>query len=67
VSPACARDRELPVIWAVAKGALLNKVILVPAALLISAFVPRAITPLLMAGGLFSASRGSRFPAEGLW
>jgi hypothetical protein len=51
-------DRELPVIWAVAKGALLNKVILVPAALLVSAFVPRAITPLLMAGGLFLCYEG---------
>ncbi|MDF1505871.1 DUF808 domain-containing protein [Roseisolibacter sp. H3M3-2] len=56
-------DRELPVIWAVAKGALLNKVILVPAALLISAFVPRAITPLLMAGGLFLCFEGF----EKLW
>jgi predicted DNA repair protein MutK len=51
-------DRELPVIWAVAKGALLNKVILVPAALLISAFMPRAITPLLMIGGLFLCYEG---------
>ena len=51
-------DRELPVIWAVAKGALLNKLVLVPAALLISAFVPRAITPLLMAGGLFLCYEG---------
>ena len=56
-------DRELPVIWAVAKGALLNKVVLVPAALLISAFVPRAITPLLMAGGLFLCYEGF----EKLW
>lgn len=51
-------ERELPVIWAVAKGALLNKVVLVPAALLVSAFVPRAITPLLMAGGLFLCYEG---------
>jgi predicted DNA repair protein MutK len=51
-------DRELPVIWAVAKGALLNKVLLVPAALLISAWMPRAITPLLMAGGLFLCFEG---------
>ena len=51
-------ERELPVIWAVAKGALLNKVILVPAALLVSAFVPRAVTPLLMAGGLFLCYEG---------
>lgn len=43
-------NRELPVVWAVAKGSLLNKAILVPAALLISAFVPWLITPLLMVG-----------------
>jgi uncharacterized protein len=51
-------DRELPVIWQVAKGALLNKVILVPAALVISAFVPKAILPLLMVGGLFLCYEG---------
>jgi predicted DNA repair protein MutK len=51
-------DRELPVVWAVAKGSLLNKVILVPAALAISAFVPAAITPLLMLGGLFLCYEG---------
>ncbi|MDR0996493.1 MAG: DUF808 domain-containing protein [Zoogloeaceae bacterium] len=51
-------DRELPVVWAVAKGSLLNKAILVPAALLISAFLPQAITPLLMAGGLFLCFEG---------
>jgi predicted DNA repair protein MutK len=45
--------RELPVVWAVAKGSLLNKAILVPAALAISAVAPWAITPLLMLGGLF--------------
>jgi predicted DNA repair protein MutK len=56
-------ERELPVIWAVAKGALLNKLVLVPTALLISAFVPRAITPLLMAGGLFLCYEGF----EKLW
>ena len=44
-------ERELPVVWAVAKGSLLNKAILVPAALLISAVAPWAITPLLMVGG----------------
>jgi uncharacterized protein len=44
-------DRELPVIWAVAKGSAWNKVILVPAALAISVFAPWAITPLLMLGG----------------
>ena len=51
-------DRELPVVWAVAKGSLLNKVILVPAALLISATVPAAIGPLLMVGGAFLCYEG---------
>ena len=51
-------DRELPVVWAVAKGSLLNKLILVPAALLISAVVPWAVTPLLMAGGAFLCFEG---------
>ena len=52
-------DRELPVVWAVAKGSLLNKVILVPAALLISAIAPWMITPLLMLGGLFLCFEGA--------
>ncbi|KAA0261971.1 DUF808 domain-containing protein [Hafnia alvei] len=51
-------DRELPVVWAVAKGSLLNKVILVPLALLISAFAAWAITPLLMLGGAFLCYEG---------
>ncbi len=51
-------DRELPVVWAVAKGSFLNKLILVPAALLISAFVPRLIIPLLMIGGVFLCYEG---------
>jgi len=51
--------RELSVVWAVAKGSLLNKVILVPAALLISAFLPWLITPLLMLGGLFLCFEGA--------
>ena len=50
--------RELPVVWAVAKGALLNKVILVPAALAISAWLPWLITPLMMAGGAFLCYEG---------
>ncbi len=50
--------RELPVVWAVAKGSLLNKAILVPAALLISAVLPAAITPLLVAGGLYLCFEG---------
>jgi uncharacterized protein len=51
-------DRELPVVWAVAKGSLLNKAILVPAALAISAFLPWAIVPLLMIGGAFLCYEG---------
>jgi predicted DNA repair protein MutK len=51
-------DRELPVVWAVAKGSLVNKAVLVPAALAISALVPRAVTPLLMIGGLFLCYEG---------
>lgn len=51
-------DRELPVVWAVAKGSFKNKCILVPGALLISAFIPWAITPLLMFGGLFLCYEG---------
>lgn len=51
-------DRELPVVWAVAKGSMRNKLILVPAALAISAFAPWAVTPLLMAGGLFLCYEG---------
>ncbi|WP_432467646.1 DUF808 domain-containing protein [Agarivorans sp. Z349TD_8] len=51
-------DRELPVVWAVAKGSLLNKLILVPLALLLSVFLPVAITWLLMLGGLFLCFEG---------
>lgn len=51
-------DRELPVVWAVARGSLLNKLILVPAALLISAFLPWLVTPLLMLGGLYLCFEG---------
>ena len=51
-------DRELPVVWAVAKGSALNKLILVPAALAISALAPWAITPLLMLGGAFLCYEG---------
>jgi predicted DNA repair protein MutK len=50
--------RELPVVWGVAKGSLVNKAILVPAALAISAIAPWAITPLLMIGGLFLCYEG---------
>lgn len=52
-------NRELPVVWAVAKGSLVNKMILVPTALLISAFLPVLITPLLMMGGLYLCFEGA--------
>ncbi|MCY7369438.1 MAG: DUF808 domain-containing protein [Polaromonas sp.] len=51
-------DRELPVVWAVAKGSLVNKAILVPAAIAISQFIPWAVTPLLMLGGVFLCFEG---------
>ena len=51
-------DRELPVVWTVAKGSFKNKLILVPAALAISAFAPWAVTPLLMIGGAFLCYEG---------
>jgi uncharacterized protein len=51
-------DRELPVVWAVAKGSFVNKAILVPAALAISAWAPWAVTPLLMLGGAFLCFEG---------
>lgn len=51
-------ERELPVVWAVAKGSFVNKVILVPVALLISAFAPWAVMPLMMIGGLFLCFEG---------
>jgi predicted DNA repair protein MutK len=51
-------DREFPIVWAVAKGSLVNKAILVPAALAISALLPWAITPLLMLGGAFLCYEG---------
>ena len=52
-------DRELPVVWAVAKGSLVNKAILVPAALAISAVAPWLITPLLMVGGAYLCFEGA--------
>ena len=51
-------ERELPVVWAVARGSLRNKAILVPAALVISALAPVLITPLLMVGGAFLCFEG---------
>ena len=51
-------DRELPVVWAVAKGSFVNKAILVPAALAISALAPWAVIPMLMLGGAFLCYEG---------
>ena len=51
-------DRELPVVWAVARGSLLNKLILIPAALAISALLPWAVTLLLMLGGAYLCYEG---------
>src|SRR5690242_2765629 len=51
-------ERELPVVWAVAKGSLVNKAILVPAALAISAAAPWAVLPLLMIGGAYLCFEG---------
>jgi len=56
-------ERELPVVWAVAKGSAVNKLILVPAALVISALLPWAVTPLLMLGGAYLCYEGF----EKLW
>lgn len=58
-------ERELPVVWAVAKGSVRNKLILVPAALLISAFAPMLVTPLLMLGGLYLCYEGFEKLAHG--
>jgi predicted DNA repair protein MutK len=51
-------SRELPVIWAVARGSFVNKAVLVPAALVISAFAPMLVTPLLMVGGTYLCFEG---------
>ncbi len=53
-----AAERELPIVWAVFKGSLINKLILVPTALLLSAFIPWLVTPLLMLGGLYLCYEG---------
>lgn len=60
-------DRELPVVWAVAKGSFWNKAILVPLALAISAVAPWAVMPLLMMGGLFLCFEGFEKVAHALW
>lgn len=59
-------DRELPVVFAVAKGSLVNKAILVPAALAVSAATPWLVTPLLMIGGLFLCYEGAEKVAHKL-
>ena len=51
-------DRELPIVWAVTKGSLVNKIILIPIALLLSAFLPWLIVPLLMVGGAYLCFEG---------
>lgn len=56
-------ERELPVVWAVAKGSLLNKLIIVPVVLLASLFLPWLITPVLMLGGAYLCFEG----AEKVW
>lgn len=60
-------ERELPVVWAVAKGSAVNKAILVPVALAISAWLPWAVTPLLMLGGAFLCYEGSEKIAHKLF
>lgn len=52
-------DRELPVLWAISKGSLLNKVIILPIAFLLSAFLPAAVTVILVIGGLYLAFEGA--------
>ncbi|SMY35459.1 DUF808 domain-containing protein [Photobacterium andalusiense] len=60
-------ERELPVVWGVAKGSFKNKLILVPAALLISAVAPWLIMPMLLLGGLFLCFEGVEKIAEKLF
>src|SRR5512138_1479587 len=60
-------DRELPIIWRIAKGSLFNKIIIIlPVALLLSFFLPWAITPLLMLGGAFLCFEGAEKVLEKL-
>ncbi len=60
-------EREIPVVWSVAKGSFRNKLILVPAALLISSFIPWLIMPLLLIGGLFLCYEGAEKVLEKLF
>ena len=55
--------RELPIVWAVAKGSVVNKAILIPSALLLSSVAPWAITPLMIVGGSFLCFEGNHFMA----
>lgn len=52
-------DRELPVLWAISKGSLVNKLIILPVAFLLSAFAPVAVTVILVFGGLYLAYEGA--------
>lgn len=52
-------SRELPALWAITKGSLINKVIILPFAFLLVAFLPAAITFILVAGGLYLAYEGA--------
>ncbi|MGB3960735.1 MAG: DUF808 family protein, partial [Sulfurimonas sp.] len=54
-----ASSRELPVLWAISKGSLKNKLIILPFAFLLSAFTPWAIIPILMSGGVYLAYEGA--------
>lgn len=60
-------DRELPVVWAVAKGSFVNKLVLVPLALLISAIYPPLVTFLLMCGGVYLAYEGAEKIIHKFW
>ena len=60
-------QRELPVVWAVAKGSFVNKLILVPAALALSVFAPKAVVPLLMVGGLYLCFEGVEKLVHHFW
>ncbi|MGP8306031.1 DUF808 domain-containing protein [Vibrio sp. YIC-376] len=62
-----ASEREIPVVWAVAKGSFKNKLILVPSALIISAIIPWLIMPLLLLGGLFLCFEGTEKVLEKLF
>ncbi len=62
-----AAERELPVVWAVGKGSMVNKAILVPAALVLSLTLPWSITPLLMLGGAYLCFEGFEKIAHAFW